>query len=167
MPAAVRPVSQQMRKSCFDILGEEIRGRAVLDLFAGSGALGIEAFSSGARKVVFVDRDKKCIETIKKNIARLGPADWAQVYLVDAFKVIEGFSAQNRVFDFIFLDPPYYQGILIKALQALEEYDILATASYLVSFSYRKDEVFQEESKFAPILDRKYGQSRLLIYRKR
>jgi len=165
VPPDTRPVSRHIRKACFDILGEEVKGAKVLDLFAGSGALGIEAFSAGAASVVFVDNSVKSIEAVRKNVACLPPPAF-QVYRADAFRSVAGFAARRCIFDFIFLDPPYYKGMLIKALQALEEYDILAAAGYLVCFSCGKDEVLTESVKFAPILDRKYGQSRFLIYRK-
>ena len=165
VPLGIRPVSLRVKKSCFDVLADEIRAKSVLDLFSGSGSLGIEALSRGAKKVVFMDSNQSCILAIKENIHGLRIADRAQVYFRESLAGIKKFAANNVIFDLIFLDPPYYKGLLIKTLQALEEYDILATSGYLVAFCYSKDKYLTKSNKFEIIFQRKYGQTVLLIYK--
>jgi len=165
VPKGVRPVSVRVKKSCFDILGQELENSRVLDLFAGSGALGIEAISLGAGSVEFNDSNRGCISVIKKNIAALRVESKAEVGQKDAFSAVKDFATYKRQFDLIFLDPPYHKGMLIKALQLLEGYDILAPCGYLIALCYSKDEFIEDSSKLALIVNRKCGQTRLLIYR--
>ena len=105
-PPKIRPVMVAVRKACFDILREEIRGKKILDLFAGSGALGIEALSLGVADATFIDIKKKCIETIKKNLTLFKLASKAHLYLKDARGKVKDLSRQGETFDIIFLDPP-------------------------------------------------------------
>jgi len=155
-----------MRKACFDILGQEINGRRVLDLFAGSGSLGLEAFSRGASEVTFVDKNQTCLAAVEKNIEMLGEFHRAKLYLKDASIALKQFHQNKIQFDFIFLDPPYYHGILTKALQALEEYDIVTPSGYVAGFCYEKDDYSTMTKTFSLIIRRDYGQSTLVIYRK-
>ncbi len=163
-PRDIRPVSLRVKKSCFDILRGEIEGKKVLDTFAGSGSLGLEACSHGASECTFIDSEKKCINAIKRNIFSLGIRSKAKVHQRNSFLAINDLFTYKERFDIIFLDPPYYNGLLIKALQALEEYDILARSSYVVGFCYIKDDFIKESNRFSLIVEKKYGQNLLLIY---
>lgn len=165
-PQEIRPVALKVRKACFDVLGREVEGREFLDLFAGSGALGFEALSRGVTAGVFVDIKKSCIQAVKKNLSCLNVSSKVEVCLKDAFSAVKDFSEAGRKFGIIFLDPPYYNALLIKALQTLKGYDILTPLGYIVGFCYSKDEYFMENSPFSLIIDKKYGQTRLLIYTK-
>ncbi len=164
VPLGIRPVSNVVKKACFDILGEVIEGRRVLELFAGSGALGIEALSLGAKEAAFVDVNPKCISAIKENIFSLGIAEKTKVYFKDAVSAINDFHVYREKFDLIFLDPPYYEAKLINTLQNLEDYDILTPSGYIVSFMFTKDEYPKNSGKFSVILEKKYGQTLLLVY---
>ena len=166
VPQGVRPVSLRVKKSCFDILKGELEQKRVLDLFAGSGSLGIEAISRGARQAVFTDSSPKSIAVIRKNLSSFAINDKSKTYVKKALAAIKGFAAKNEQFDIIFLDPPYYKGMLRKALQALEEYDIVAPSGYLVCFCYRKDEILEQSDKFTVVVEKKYGQTIILIYKK-
>ncbi|MCP4653128.1 MAG: 16S rRNA (guanine(966)-N(2))-methyltransferase RsmD [Candidatus Omnitrophica bacterium] len=162
---SVRPVSSRVRESCFDILAYSLKGANVLDLFAGSGALGIEALSSGANKCIFIDSNRKSIKIIEKNLEILGLST-NSVYLKDSFASIEFLSKRRDKFDLIFLDPPYHEGSLKKVLQMLSEYDILSPFGLLVGFCFEKDDYLKNSEKFALIQKKKYGQTLLLIYKK-
>lgn len=166
VPSGIRPVSVRVKKSCFDILRSEIEGKKVLDLFSGSGSLGIEAFSLGAGGLTFVDSEKKCIIAIKKNILSLNIGSQANVYLKDSLAAVKDFFVYKESFDIVFLDPPYYKGMLTKTLQVMGEYDIVAPLGYIVAFCYLKDDFIEENSNFSLIVNRKHGQTLLLIYRK-
>ena len=162
----IRPVSLRVRKACFDILQEEVVDKSVLDLFAGSGALGIEALSCGAQDVVFIDIKKGSIHAINRNLTSLKLRPKATVYLKDAFGAVKDFHARKAKFGLVFLDPPYYKGMLKKALQTLDKYDILARSGYIVGFCYSKDDFVEQYHNFCLILKKKYGQSLILIYKK-
>jgi len=167
VPAGIRPVSNVVKKACFDILSDVIKGKRVLELFAGSGALGIEAISLGAKEAAFVDVERKSVAAIKENIASLGIEEKAKVYLKDAESAINDFYVYREQFDLIFLDPPYYEAKLINTLQKLEDYDILAPSGYIVSLMFIKDEYTKNSSKFSLVLEKKYGQTLLLVYAKK
>ncbi len=166
VPPGIRPMSNMVKKACFDILKDEVEGKRVLELFSGSGALGIESLSLGAREAVFIDIDRRCVSAIKKNIYSLDLSSKASVFLKDAISAINDFCVYREKFDIIFLDPPYNQGGLINALQSLSEYDILTLSGYIISFCYVKDEYLENSDKLSIILEKKYGQTLLLIYKK-
>lgn len=166
VPDGIRPTSLRLKKSIFDILGDEVVGLSVLDLFAGSGSLGIEALSCGAKEAVFIDNQKQCIDRISSNIKLLNIEGKACGYIKDVTRSIEGFLRLNERFSLIFIDPPYYAGVAKKTLQALSEYDILSPSGYIVALCSNKEEIADKYRLFSLVVSKKYGQSRLLIYRK-
>ncbi|MCI7804325.1 MAG: 16S rRNA (guanine(966)-N(2))-methyltransferase RsmD [Oscillospiraceae bacterium] len=114
----VRPTTGRVKEAIFSSIQFETEGSVVLDLFAGSGQLGIEALSRGAKNAVFVDNSKKSLEIVKKNLYITGFTDKAEMYNMnssDFLKIID------RKFDFIFLDPPYNKGILAEILPQLSK----------------------------------------------
>jgi len=165
-PDEIRPVSLKAKASCFNIIKDIVPDAAVLDLFAGSGALGFEAISCGAKNVVFVDHAKASLEIVNENIAVLGLELKAKTVYGDALERIKDFKVRNQAFDLIFLDPPYYQGILNKALQRIAEYDIVNDFGFLVAFCYESDDFCNKYGAFSLILQKKYGQNRVLVYEK-
>ncbi len=103
----VRPSQRYLRLSLFDFLADFVEDAAILDLFAGTGAFGIEALSRGARKVVFVDIASKAVEIIKTNLTAMGIRDKGVVYQSDSIDFLVKSIRKNRTFDIIFLDPPF------------------------------------------------------------
>ncbi|MCM8831769.1 MAG: 16S rRNA (guanine(966)-N(2))-methyltransferase RsmD [Candidatus Omnitrophica bacterium] len=164
-PKGIRPSTFTVKKACFDILKDEIVDKNILDLFAGSGSLGIEALSLGAKSAVFVDINKRCVEAIKKNLSLLKITNKTMLYQKDAIKAIKDFFKKGILFDIVFLDPPYYKGVLRKVLQNLEVCDIVTPFGYLVCFCYVKDDVKKVIMNFSLILEKNYGQTLLLIYK--
>ncbi|MFA5008539.1 MAG: 16S rRNA (guanine(966)-N(2))-methyltransferase RsmD [Candidatus Omnitrophota bacterium] len=167
VPSGIRPASNIVKKACFDILKGEIEGKRILELFAGCGALGIEALSQDAKEAVFVDIEPECVNIIKENVFSLGLSEKASIHLKDAKSAINDFKVYGEKFDLIFLDPPYHMARLINTLQSLEDYDILTPSGYIVSLCYVKDEYIKDSKKFQLILEKKYGQTLLLIYTKK
>ena len=155
-----------MKKSCFDILRGEFPGKRVLDLFAGSGSLGIEALSQGAQEALFVDSNPRCVAAIRDNLSGLGLVFREKVFLKDSASGIKDFCTYKESFDLIFLDPPYHRELLTKTLQLLEQYDIVTPSGYVAAFCYAKDDFAQTGEKFSLIVNKKYGQTLFLIYRK-
>lgn len=165
-PARIRPISQRVKKSCFDIMSGQIKARSVLDLYAGSGSLGIEALSRGAKRAVFVDIDRSNLKLLEKNLINLGIMTAAKTYCQDSCLAIKSFYQKKISFSLIFLDPPYNKNLLTKSLQLLESYDILARFGYLVGFCYKKEAYSKKYKRFSLVLQRNYGQSMLLVYKK-
>ncbi|MCK4912500.1 MAG: 16S rRNA (guanine(966)-N(2))-methyltransferase RsmD [Candidatus Omnitrophica bacterium] len=166
VPLDIRPVSLKIKKSCFDILRGEIEGKRVLDLFGGSGSLGIEALSQGAKEAIFVDSSRRSVAAIRKNLAFLGLDPKQKVLLKDSVSGIKDFFTYKESFDIIFLDPPYHSGLATKSLQLLEEYDIVCPSGYVVTFCSTKDDFVQASKGFSLIVEKKYGQTLFLIYRR-
>ncbi len=107
VPSGIRPTQSLLKRSLFDRLGGWIVDKRVLELFAGSGAVGFEALSRGARSAVFVDKSWKSIQTIKSNAEKLGYTEKIIVIKKSVPRAIKDFSLQGEKFDFIFADPPY------------------------------------------------------------
>lgn len=113
----VRPTSAMVKEAVFSAVQFEVEGSRVLDLFAGSGQMGIEALSRGARSCVFVDQSKDSINVIKKNLAATGLEKNAKVAASESVSFLQGYRGES--FDLVFLDPPYAAGLLTAALKAL------------------------------------------------
>jgi 16S rRNA (guanine966-N2)-methyltransferase len=156
---STRPTSDRVREALFSILGP-IDDLRVLDLFAGSGALGIEALSRGAAEAVFVDSDARAVTAIERNLETLG-AD-ARVHRRDALKWLESAADGEDAFDLVFADPPYSSagrtaGRLSELLPPL-----LTEASLTVTESDKRDPLLLT----MPLLDeRTYGDTRIAIHR--
>lgn len=166
VPSGIRPVSLRLKKSCFDILRDEVEDKRVLDLFGGSGSLGIEALSRGAKDALFLDSDRRCVAVIRSNLSSLGIDSRQKVVLKDSASGIRDFFTYKEKFGLVFLDPPYYSGLLTKTLQLLEEYDIVSPSGYVVAFCYVKGDFVQTRKGFSLIVEKKYGQTLFLIYRR-
>lgn len=111
-----RPTVERVKEGIFSAISFEIEGRRVLDLFAGSGQMGIEALSRGAASCVFVDQNREAVQIVRRNVAAARVADRATVLNQDAL----GFARQGRErFDLVFLDPPYAQDLIPACLEAL------------------------------------------------
>jgi len=113
-----RPITDRAKESLFNILGPDIDGAAVLDMFAGTGSVGIEALSRGARRARFIDQQRQAIETIRSNLAATGLEVGAEVLRQDAFAALER-EADCR-FDYVFIAPPQYKELWKRALLALD-----------------------------------------------
>lgn len=113
---AIRPTADRIRESLFNILGSTPQGAMVLDLFAGSGALGIEALSRGANQAIFVDQAPPALAVIRKNLQLCRLEEKSRVIQWDAVKNLRCLQAHGRAFDLIFIDPPYNRGMIAPVL---------------------------------------------------
>ncbi|MEE8575197.1 MAG: 16S rRNA (guanine(966)-N(2))-methyltransferase RsmD [Thermodesulfobacteriota bacterium] len=130
--ASIRPTSDKVREAVFNILGCDFPFKCVLDLFAGTGAMGIEALSRGAEEVVFVDADPVALATIKKNIETVGTEARTEVYKLDSLEAVKTLSRKGRSFDLIFMDPPYAVDIYDKLLGAVRTGELLKPGALIV-----------------------------------
>ncbi len=122
---SVRPTTDRVKESLFNVISPYVYDANVLDLFAGSGALGIECLSRGATKCTFVDNSRDSITIIKSNISKAKFEDSSEVLNMDYKEVIKKMSIKSEKFDIIFLDPPYYKDMFEEAIQKISESDIL------------------------------------------
>lgn len=122
----VRPTTDRVREALFSAIAFRIHNNRVLDLFAGTGALGLEALSRGAATAVFADRSRQSIEIIRRNIALCGFQARSTVWERDAATTVNRLKAEGRQFDLVFLDPPYESVLLEQSLVALDEAALVA-----------------------------------------
>ncbi len=138
---AIRPTSDRARETLFNIIGSSIEGASFLDLFAGSGAVGIEAISRGASQVVFVDSSPASVKLIllNTNICGIELADRLSseaIFLLikkDARKAITELAGGKKTFDFIFLDPPYQKELYLPVLKLIRETSILNSSGWIIA----------------------------------
>jgi 16S rRNA (guanine(966)-N(2))-methyltransferase RsmD len=116
---STRPITDRAKEAFFSILGDWIEGAVVLDLFGGTGAVGIEALSRGAERVVFVDRHRRAVETIQANLAHCKLTEYATVEMGDSFHFLQQYKGEP--FDLIFIAPPQYQELWIKAIHLVDQ----------------------------------------------
>lgn len=141
-PEHIRPTQDKVRGAIFNCLSGVVEGACVLDLFAGSGGFGLEALSRGASFACFIDDDKKCTSTIHKNLEKLGiNRTQVEVFTQDAEKALKIFSRRGKLFDLVFLDPPYHRELAKKALKTLIGSGILHPRSFVITETSKKDEL--------------------------
>lgn len=157
------PTKNMVRGALFSAIGD-IQGAVVLDLFAGSGALGIEALSRGAKEATFVDSSKEAVAVIKGNLAKL-KEEHGTVLFLDAMKALEKLSSQGKVFDVLFLDPPYAnKAIYQQTLNAMLEYGMLSKGAKII-LEY-EGELPLDDASFTSRRDYRYGKSKIIYLRK-
>jgi len=130
-----------VKESLFGILGTLVIGKNVLDLFSGTGNLGLEAISRGAGSCIFVDNNPRCTSAIKDNIESLGIEGNVEVILSDALNYIKKIGGKEHDFDIIFLDPPYYHSLVKKTLILLDHYNIIKPSTIIVAEHHKKDDL--------------------------
>lgn len=161
MDDRVRPTSDKVKEAIFSILMNEIYGSNVLDLFSGSGNLGLEALSRGAQHCWFADSSRDSLKLIRDNISYCKANDKATVLAGDFRKVLARITTKM---DIILLDPPYNMGMLPECFDLIGEYDILNEKGIIVA-EHRREEVLPEEmGQFTKIKERKYGTVVVSIY---
>lgn len=163
-----RPITDRVREALFNILGGDIQGAFFLDLFAGTGSVGIEALSRGAACVDFVDINRLPIVTIRDNLRITGLDSGALVHPIDAFRFLEQYS--RHPFDYIYIAPPQYKGLWIKALLAIDANpDIVGEDAWVIvqihPVELEELSASQALKNLVEFDRRKYGSTLLLFYR--
>lgn len=158
---ATRPTTDRIKENIFNIIQSEVRGANVLDLFAGTGQMGIEALSRGAAHCDFVDRDRAALSVIRKNVQGARVGDRAAVHASEAAAFLRAAAPQS--YDLVFLDPPYGGKLLNQALFDLERFDILSENGIMICESAAEDEI---APRFGGGKERLYGAIRITVLRK-
>lgn len=129
---ATRPTADRVKESVFNILGDIVIDAHVLDIFAGTGNLGLEALSRGATAAVFIDNSTESIDIIKANAERTKLTARTEIYKNDVTRALDKFVQNDRSFDLIFCDPPYNQGLIQIVLDRIENHSLLKPKGILV-----------------------------------
>ena len=160
-----RPIGDRVKESLFNILGQDILESSFLDLFAGTGSVGIEALSRGAASSLFIDLDRKAINTIKENVSHCQFTPRAEVLQRDVFAFIKG--SPQRAFDIIFIAPPQYRDLWYQTLKLLDEKHEWINPDGLVIVQIDPSEYQPQVLQALTLYDqRKYGNTLLLFYEK-
>jgi 16S rRNA (guanine(966)-N(2))-methyltransferase RsmD len=160
----LRPTSDRVKEAIFDILQDQIQGQNVLDLFAGTGALGIECLSRGASKAVFVEESSESLSALRRNIEECRLKDKAEVLgrkVLPALKILE---VRGEAFGLIFLDPPYDKGEARRVLEVLSRSSIL-TPGTLVVVEHSLSEGIDSIPSLQRVDRRKYGRTLVSFFR--
>lgn len=158
-----RPIMDRVKEALFNIIQQDLPGCTFLDLFAGTGSVGIEALSRGAKRARFVDRDKKAIETTQENLKRTGLGESAEVINLDAIVMLG--RAADLAFDYVFVAPPQYKGLWLKTLVALDKSpDWLVEDGWVIVQIDPKEYEPVELENFSEFDLRKYGNTALVFY---
>ena len=157
---AVRPTADHVKQAMFNILQFDLEGRRILDLFGGSGQLGIEALSRGAREAVFTDSDKRSIQLIRENLKRCGLE--GKVLQTDAL----AYLARGEKFDVIFIDPPYDAGLYSEVLERINAVDNLTEGGIIVCEARAGTDLPEMSAPYYKQRERRYGNVKIGIYSK-
>jgi 16S rRNA (guanine(966)-N(2))-methyltransferase RsmD len=157
----IRPTTDMVKESVFNIIQYDLEGRTVLDLFAGTGQLGIEALSRGCVSCVFIDENAAAIKLIRENLEKT-KLEGGRVIQAEALKFLEG----KERFDIIFLDPPYSTGLLEKSLKKVTEFDKLNTGGIIVCENLRPEALLDFGEPYRKLKSYRYGKIYITIYTK-
>jgi len=157
-----RPTMDRVKESIIAMIQNKIKESICLDLFAGSGSIGLELLSNGASTCYFVDNNKKVIDTIKSSINKIKIEEQYYLILNDFNKALKDFKDKNIKFDIIFLDPPYQNNYIQKSLEQILEYGLLKSGGIIIC----EYEFEQFECDLEVYKERKYGSKKIIIYKK-
>lgn len=172
MPADIRPTQNIARRALFDIVGHDLTGVTFLDLFAGSGAIGLEGLSRGAKHVILVEHNDICLEIIQQNLDLLiknTQITLGQCEIIpgDAFAMVKSMARGAKTFDLVFADPPYGLELGKKALKTLGTHDILHPNSVVVIQHEKEESLPHEEGFLILYKEKQYGKTVFSIYNKK
>jgi 16S rRNA (guanine(966)-N(2))-methyltransferase RsmD len=171
--AGTRPIMDRVKTALFDILSHEVKGTRFLDLFAGTGSVGIEALSRGAAQATFIEMNHKILQLVRENLQITGLADRAEVLHSDAFKFLQVYQVpthQKRIYDIVYIAPPQYEELAARALALVDSSTLCADEALIIVQIHPKERpgVAAVECKHFELTDeRRYGSTLLMFYRQR
>jgi len=158
-----RPTAEKVKEALFSIIQFEIEGRRVLDLFAGSGQLGLEALSRGARECVFVDNDKAAMQLIRDNAEKCRFTDKSKFFQTDYTTALK---RPGEKYDIIIIDPPYKSGFHKKALELISGFDILSINGIIIVETEVETELPESIGAISKLREYQYSRTKLTTYRR-
>lgn len=159
----MRPTSARVRDALLNSLAPRIEGSRVLDLFAGSGGLGLGMLARGAARVLFIERDAALVEGIRREVAKEGWADRADVWAMDVLAAVHELGRTGETFDLIFMDPPYGENWIPRTLRTLAASRLLAPDGLIIAEGHWRDRPV-EEAGFTRLREARYGETALWFY---
>jgi len=161
----VRPTSDRLRETLFNVLGAQVGDRRFLDLCAGSGAVGIEALSRGAQRAVFIEQSRRACSVIQANMDALGLNAQARLVCRDVHAALKQLASENESFDLLFFDPPYASGLYSTVMNELGESALLSADAIVVVEHRAKLTLEGDYGRLSRFRELKQGESALAFYR--
>lgn len=162
---AIRPMRDFVRSAMFNILSDFVPDAAFLDLFCGTGSVGLEALSQGARSCTFVDQSTDACGIVRRNLDLLDFLARGDVFQSDAIQAIDTLSRLGRRYDLVFVGPPYYRGLAPQTLEALGSASVLGSDPVVVAEIHTTESIAQAYGALALVDRRRYGDNQLWFYR--
>ena len=162
-----RPTSDRVKESLFNIIAQYIADRNVLDLFAGTGSLGIEALSRGAATAVFTDKSRDCCDIIRDNLIHTKLHEKGTVFNESFMENLARMYGEGRRFDIVLLDPPYNKNFIQESLRFLSKNDIISENGILIAEHHIKDMLPEHEGRLQLVNIWKYGEMALTMFKVR
>lgn len=160
-----RPTTDKVKESIFNIIGPFFEGGVALDLFAGSGGLGIEALSRGADKAIFVEKDGRAFQVLQENIKKCRYDDVTELFRTDAMRAIKGLLKRDIVLDYVFVDPPYHKAMYYDLVAQLVENNKVVTTGIIVCEHAKEVTLPESYGEFQLIRQEIYGAAVVSVYR--
>ena len=162
--SSIRPTGDRVKEALFSMIDAHLPGSRVLDLFAGTGSLGLEALSRGAEFATFVESSRKSLEVLNKNIKLTEFQAQSEVIHQDALIAAAAFGKSGRVFDIIFVDPPYMENLYEKVLSSIGNYGIIRNGGLVVVEHPAAMAINEAKVRFTPVRSKRYGNTAISIY---
>jgi 16S rRNA (guanine966-N2)-methyltransferase len=163
--SAVRPTAAKVKQSLFDILPRDFSGMTVLDLFAGTGNVSMEALSRGAERAVLVEVSERTAAVVRKNLDRLGFSARSQVWTLPVARALRSLAKRGETFDLIFLDPPYDQRLIGVTLKLIAQSNLLIPAGVVVAEHSAREEIKSNYGGLNLHDQRRYGDTLLSFFK--
>lgn len=160
-----RPTTDKIKETLFNIIGPYFDGGIVLDLFAGSGGLGLEALSRGADRAIFIEKDAKAFQTLKENIKKCRYEDVSEVYRTDANRAVKALLKRDIEIHYVFLDPPYEKVKYYDLICELAEGEKIAQDAIIVCEHSANVQLPENYGAFVRVREETYGNIKISIYR--
>lgn len=159
-----RPTADRVKESLFNILGGKVLDCAFLDLFAGTGNIGIEALSRGAKLAVFVEKDRRAAAAVGYNLKMTGFESRSKIVVRDVYQALAGLQGEGGGFDIIFLDPPYGQGFEVPVIKKVLELKLLASGGLVISESGKRETLPAHIGEVSLFRQERYGDTVISFY---
>lgn len=162
-----RPTLDRVKEAMFSMIQNYIPEAVVIDVFSGTGSLGIEAASRGAKKCYLVDKNPTTFSILKKNVENLKFQDICQTLNGDSYEILKKLGKKGEKFDIIFIDPPYAKEMIPLAIKIIEDYSMLKEEGIIMCKIDSGEEIFKGHGDIVLINQRKYGNTTVLLYKHR
>jgi 16S rRNA (guanine966-N2)-methyltransferase len=161
-----RPTVDKVKESVFNMIGPYFNGGSALDLYAGTGGLGIEALSRGMDRCIFVDANRRAVTVVRDNLSSTGLKEQAEVFCNDANRALKALIKRELSFDVVFLDPPYAEQEIESQIAIMDVHSLLHEGSLVVAEHSSADILPENIGSVVKIKETEYGQTTITVFRK-